>query len=156
MSSRRDAHRDRRDPRDLRDGRDARDAWDPRDGRDPREMRDPRDPRDARDPRDPRDTREASRYDSTQGDIVPRRAEYFVPGEGISREVIQADICRYLGPDALIRPMDYNVCHLPSPIPSAASGLIVTLGRARVHGEGIPSFYVGTVKPRSVLCRGFC
>lgn len=28
----------------------------------------------------------------------------FVPGEGISREVITADIQRYLGPDAIVRP----------------------------------------------------
>ena len=80
--SRRDNHRDRRDPRDARD---------------------PRDLRDVRDARDPRDGPDA-------GDPAPRRAEYFVPGEGISREVIQADICRYLGPDALVKPMDYNVC----------------------------------------------
>src|SRR2546423_4200930 len=39
-------------------------------------------------------------------DIPPRgpRNEYFLPGEDISREVITADICRYLGPDALVRP----------------------------------------------------
>ena len=38
-----------------------------------------------------------------------RQNEYFVPGEGISREVIQADICRYLGNDALVRPGLHNV-----------------------------------------------
>jgi len=32
-----------------------------------------------------------------------RQNEYFLPAEGISREVIQADICRYLGNDALVR-----------------------------------------------------
>jgi hypothetical protein len=32
-----------------------------------------------------------------------RQNEYFLDGEGISREVIQADICRYLGNDALVR-----------------------------------------------------
>ncbi|KAI9930006.1 hypothetical protein MW887_011816 [Aspergillus wentii] len=32
-----------------------------------------------------------------------RQNEYFIPGDGISREVIQADICRYLGNDALGR-----------------------------------------------------
>ncbi|KAF2438466.1 hypothetical protein P171DRAFT_504623 [Karstenula rhodostoma CBS 690.94] len=30
--------------------------------------------------------------------------QWFVPGEGIAREVITADIQRYLGPDALVRP----------------------------------------------------
>jgi hypothetical protein len=38
---------------------------------------------------------------------VPQRGpsnDYFLPEEGISRDVIQAEICRYLGPDALVRP----------------------------------------------------
>ena len=30
--------------------------------------------------------------------------QYFVPGDGIDREVITADITRYLGNDALVRP----------------------------------------------------
>ncbi|EON65724.1 hypothetical protein W97_04963 [Coniosporium apollinis CBS 100218] len=34
---------------------------------------------------------------------MPTR-NWFVPGEGIAREVITADIQRYLGPDALVRP----------------------------------------------------
>jgi hypothetical protein len=29
---------------------------------------------------------------------------WFVPGDGIAREVITADIQRYLGPDALVKP----------------------------------------------------
>lgn len=37
-----------------------------------------------------------------------RQPEYFIPGEGISREVIQADICRYLGNDAVVRPGSLN------------------------------------------------
>lgn len=36
--------------------------------------------------------------------------EYFVPRDGIDREVISADICRYLGNDALVRPGHYEVC----------------------------------------------
>lgn len=44
-------------------------------------------------------------------DVRPERQnEYFIPGDGISREVIQADICRYLGNDALVRPGNHNVC----------------------------------------------
>lgn len=39
-----------------------------------------------------------------------RQNEYFIPGDGISREVIQADICRYLGNDALVKPGTHNVC----------------------------------------------
>ncbi|KAJ6034541.1 uncharacterized protein N7446_009290 [Penicillium canescens] len=37
-----------------------------------------------------------------------RQNEYFIPGDGISREVIQADICRYLGNDALVRPGNHG------------------------------------------------
>ncbi|KAF2272393.1 uncharacterized protein EI97DRAFT_213594 [Westerdykella ornata] len=33
-----------------------------------------------------------------------RQNQWFVPGDGIAREVITADIQRYLGPDALVRP----------------------------------------------------
>jgi len=35
---------------------------------------------------------------------MSRSNQWFVPGEGIAREVITADIQRYLGPDALVRP----------------------------------------------------
>lgn len=38
-----------------------------------------------------------------------RQNEYFVPRDGIDREVITADICRYLGNDALVRPGTYQV-----------------------------------------------
>lgn len=38
-----------------------------------------------------------------------RQNEYFVPRDGIDREVITADICRYLGNDALVRPGIYTV-----------------------------------------------
>ncbi|KAK2075394.1 hypothetical protein P8C59_009523 [Phyllachora maydis] len=37
-----------------------------------------------------------------------RNNEYFVPRDGIDREVITADICRYLGQDALVRPGTYE------------------------------------------------
>lgn len=37
-----------------------------------------------------------------------RTNEYFVPKDGIDREVITADICRYLGNDALVRPGKYE------------------------------------------------
>jgi hypothetical protein len=38
-----------------------------------------------------------------------RMNEYFIEKEGISREVIQADICRYLGNDALVRTGTHQV-----------------------------------------------
>ncbi|KAI2605078.1 uncharacterized protein GGS25DRAFT_414812 [Hypoxylon fragiforme] len=45
------------------------------------------------------------------GNTLPtqnRQNEYFVPRDGIDREVITADICRYLGNDALVRPGTYE------------------------------------------------
>jgi hypothetical protein len=50
-----------------------------------------------------------------------RQNEYFVPRDGIDREVITADICRYLGNDALVRPGVYEVAlspYLDCPLPS--------------------------------------
>ena len=38
-----------------------------------------------------------------------RKNQYFVPGEGIAREVITADVCKYLDNDATVRPMNYQV-----------------------------------------------
>ena len=38
-----------------------------------------------------------------------RRNQYFVPGEGIRREVITADICKYLDNDATVKPGTYQV-----------------------------------------------
>lgn len=35
--------------------------------------------------------------------------EFFVPGEGIHRDVMQREICKYLGPEAYSRPGNYNV-----------------------------------------------
>jgi len=37
-------------------------------------------------------------------DIRPKYTEYFCPGDGIEREVIQHEICKYLGQDATCRP----------------------------------------------------
>ncbi|KAI9894641.1 MAG: hypothetical protein M1814_001997 [Vezdaea aestivalis] len=37
-----------------------------------------------------------------------RRSEFWVPGDGITREVIQSEICRHLGNDALVRPGNQN------------------------------------------------
>lgn len=39
--------------------------------------------------------------------------EFFVDGEGIHREVMQRELCKYLGPDALSKPGTYNVRLLP-------------------------------------------
>ncbi|KAH6688901.1 hypothetical protein F5X68DRAFT_189672 [Plectosphaerella plurivora] len=45
---------------------------------------------------------------SGAGGGAGRSNEYFVPRDGIDREVITADICRYLGNDALVRPGHYE------------------------------------------------
>ena len=42
-------------------------------------------------------------------DYSVRKNQYFVPGDGIAREVITADICKYLDNDATVRPMNYQV-----------------------------------------------
>lgn len=60
-----------------------------------------------------REERERDRGDRAsrqQQQAAARTNEYFVPRDGIDREVITADICRYLGNDALVRPGTYEVC----------------------------------------------
>jgi hypothetical protein len=44
-----------------------------------------------------------------------RYQEYFLPGEDINREVIQYDICRYLGSDATVRPTQHPDVGFHSP-----------------------------------------
>ena len=53
--------------------------------------------------------RERDRASRAQPQASARTNEYFVPKDGIDREVITADICRYLGNDALVRPGTYEV-----------------------------------------------
>lgn len=51
----------------------------------------------------------SSRNPPPASSSTTRQNEYFVPRDGIDREVISADICRYLGNDALVRPGHYEV-----------------------------------------------
>ena len=74
--------------------------------RDPREVRDTRDPRDTRETREAREAREREPRVAGRGNNLN---EYFVDGEGIHRDVMQRDICRYLGAEATCRPGSYNV-----------------------------------------------
>lgn len=53
--------------------------------------------------------RDRDRAPRSQPSAAARTNEYFVPHDGIDREVITADICRYLGNDALVRPGTYEV-----------------------------------------------
>ncbi|KAL2062351.1 hypothetical protein VTL71DRAFT_6617 [Oculimacula yallundae] len=56
-----------------------------------------------------RDTRERDRRAvAAAASAQARTNEYFVAKDGIDREVITADICRYLGNDALVRPGNYE------------------------------------------------
>lgn len=41
---------------------------------------------------------------SSRDEPRPNYNEYFLPGDGIDREVIQSEICRYLGQDATCKP----------------------------------------------------
>lgn len=64
---------------------------------------------------------------------MSRANQWFVPGDGIAREVITADIQRYLGPDALIRPGlgtgEYQV-RLPVPKSPICGVLTTTQGQS--------------------------
>lgn len=63
------------------------------------------DERDAR--REPaRSEREPPRSARGGGDGLN---EFFIDGDGIHREVMQREICKYLGPEAYSRPGAYNV-----------------------------------------------
>ncbi|MCJ1437032.1 hypothetical protein MMC27_006417 [Xylographa pallens] len=64
-----------------------------------------------RDPRDSRDsypTEKPSREPPRDSRTVRDLNEYFVDGQGISRAVLQMDICKYLGPEATSRPGTYH------------------------------------------------
>ena len=54
-------------------------------------------------------TRNSHGRPAAQDPASSRQNQYFVPRDGIDREVITADICRYLGNDALVRPGTYEV-----------------------------------------------
>ena len=114
--SRRDAaesqdRRFQRNPRD--DGHRRADIQDQADIRDPLRALDPRDSRDvevsrAQDPLPRSSQRQSYPDETTSRHGLEQRTsgpnEYFLPGEDINREVITADICGYLGSDALVRP----------------------------------------------------
>lgn len=54
-----------------------------------------------------------------------RKNQYFVPGDGIAREVITSDICKYLDNDATVRPANYQVRLAPF-----HGGIVLTRARA--------------------------
>lgn len=129
--------RDMKYDRSIRDSGESRQEQDPRDRLAERErhFRDRSDEREVRprgrldelelrhrDPLDERElrrieTRDPDRMDYTRDgrsdlrttrEFRSRPNDYFLPGEDINREVIQADICRYLGSDATVRPYTHQ------------------------------------------------
>ncbi|MCJ1388906.1 hypothetical protein MMC18_001757 [Xylographa bjoerkii] len=58
---------------------------------------------------DRRDSDELSH--ATREDSVRNPNEYFLIADGISRAVLQMDMCKYLGPEATARPGTYHVRH---------------------------------------------
>ena len=83
-----------------------------------------------------------------------RQNKYFLPGDGIRREVITADICRYLGNDALVKPGQYEVRRWHDDrsvarvavwnafVPDVAND--VRSGSGWILGDGVPCAYFGT------------
>lgn len=86
--------------RDERDRDQRRRPTDRIDREEPRPSRD--DPRAARD--DPRGAR-----DDGRGPRIPGLGEYFLPGDGIDRQVLQVELCKFLGSEAIARPHEHNV-----------------------------------------------
>lgn len=60
-------------------------------------------------PREESSNQKGTEKSSASSDGIGGINEYFVPKDGIDREVITADICRYLGNEALVRPGRYEV-----------------------------------------------
>ena len=58
--------------------------------------------------------------------MAQRQNRWFQPKDGISREVIQADIQRYLGRDATVRPGEDNVNFSFLKILAAMTQLLLT------------------------------
>ena len=52
----------------------------------------------------PRPTRDEPASSSSRAPLN----EFFLNGEGIHREVLQREICKYLGPEAFSKPSNYN------------------------------------------------
>lgn len=83
--------------------------------------------------RQPRNTSTATPASST------RMNEYFVPRDGIDREVISADICRYLGNDALVRPGHYEV---RSPRQTVQTASFTNVAQNPQSGQTVQGYYI--------------
>ncbi|KAJ2978373.1 hypothetical protein NUW58_g7518 [Xylaria curta] len=76
-----------------------------------------------------------------------RQNEYFVPRDGIDREVITADICRYLGNDALVRPGNYEACRALSSLSRIAvtRSNVLTLQNPE-NGQIIQGYFINAYR----------
>ena len=85
--------------------------------------------------------RERDPRGGSSGDASRKRPalnEYWIDGEGIHREVLQGEICRFLGSDATCRPGDYNVRF------AVLASIQVTnhiSGQGRLQDQGHASFH---------------
>jgi hypothetical protein len=90
-----------------------------------------------------RERERASRAQQQQASA--RTNEYFVPKDGIDREVITADICRYLGNDALVRPGNYEVSIERDLIESVAE----MANKCYCRTRRLDKYSRGTLSPRT-------
>ena len=104
------------DTRPRSDQRSAPDSMDTGDSRYVSRDQTARNPPYQRDDREePGSNRQFIDLERRQREPAAKYNEYFLPGEDINREVIQNDICRYLGQDALVQQWRHNdVCLSPS------------------------------------------
>ena len=91
--------------------------------------------------REPRRDTESrtSRVDPPRETKKPRTGlnEFFISNEGIHREVLQKEICRFLGPEAFSAPKKFNVCGYAFPHPE----LLLT------YTQGVDGYMIRAVRP---------
>ena len=63
---------------------------------------------------------------------------YFLPANGIARQVITADVCRYLGNDALVKPGNDDQVGATSTSLFDSVATDIALGPTRIFDYGLP------------------
>ena len=93
-----------------------------------------------REPREPRRERERpiGRGDPPREVKKPKAKlnNFFVNGEGIHRDVLQREICRFLGYEAVSNPTTYNVS-------ANAHSQVLSL----IHMQGVDGYMIKAVRP---------
>jgi hypothetical protein len=78
-----------------------------------------------------------SNYPQTQAyETSAPNYRWFVDGRGIRRDVIQADIQRYLGPDALVKPGEQNV----------RASTVCSAKASANNSKGVPGFWIAAYR----------